>query len=79
MLLVGVGAETLPEPIATIQKAANRANLIPPFVIFDEALRHPFDVGWIVVEITNEQPNRGNRLVENAAVVGCNYWRYSFR
>jgi hypothetical protein len=53
MLIVGVGSEALPRPFPVVQKAADCANFIPGFVVFNNAFSHSVNVSGVVIKIPN--------------------------
>jgi hypothetical protein len=75
MGLIGMGGEALPDPVAEIAKAPDRADLVAAPVILDQALGHTFDIGAIVVEVADQRPHGLQGMIEHGAVLaGCHVW-----
>src|SRR5690348_13560138 len=62
--------QTLPDPVAEIAKAPDRADFVAALVVLDRALCDAFDVGGIIVEVADQRPHCVQGMIEYGAVVG---------
>jgi hypothetical protein len=63
----------LPDPIAEIAKAPDRADLVATLVILDDAFADSVDIGRIIVEIPDQRPHRLHGMIEYGAIVGLSH------
>jgi hypothetical protein len=73
MAFVGMSGKPLPNPVAEIAKAPDRADLVAMLVVLDDAFAHPLDIGRIIVEVADQGPYGLERMIEHGAVIGLGH------
>src|SRR4051794_21897856 len=73
MRLVGMAGQALPDPVAEIAKAPDRADLVAAPVVLDYAFADAIDIGRVIVEIADQRPHGFQRLIEHGAVIRCRH------
>src|SRR5258705_11921626 len=67
--------ETLPDPIAEIAEAPDRADFVAALVVLDHAFGDALDIGRVIVEIADQRPHGFQGMVQHGAVIGCRHAR----
>src|SRR3954451_16272846 len=70
---VGMRLEALPDPMAEIAEAPDRADVVAAPIVLDDAFADALDIGRIVVEVADQRPDGRQGMVEYGAVKGCRH------
>src|SRR5450756_320337 len=65
-----MAGQTLPNPVAEIAEAPDRADLVAAPVVLDDAFGDAVDIGRVVVEIADQRPHRFQWIIQHGAVIG---------
>src|ERR1041385_5736134 len=68
-----MAGQALPDPVAAIAEAPDRADFVAALVVLDHAFADAVDIGRIVVEIADQVPHGFQGMVQHGAVIGCRH------